>query len=71
MILYELRGYLAEYKVSEAEMLFYSLSQFSYSNDLVVELIHRAEEQMMSYDYNDVNATLDEIISLLYSGTGT
>ena len=67
LILYELRGYLSEYRVNEAEMLFYSLSSFMYSNEKVMELIHRAEEQMLSYNYNEVTATLDEIIECLFS----
>ena len=67
LILYELRGYLSDYRVNEAEMLFYSLSSFMYSNEKVMELIHRAEEQMLSYNYNEVTATLDEIIECLFS----
>ena len=67
LILYELRGYLSDYRVNEAEMLFYSLSSFMYSNEKVMELIHRAEEQMMSYNYNDVTVTLDEVIACLFS----
>ncbi len=67
MILYELRGYLSDYRVNEAELLFYSLSSFMYSNERVMELIHQAEEQMLSCNYNDVSATLDEIIACLYS----
>ena len=67
LIIYELKGYLSDYRVSEAEMLFYSLASFMYSNDRVMELIHRAEEQMLSYNYNDLNATLDEIIACLFA----
>ena len=67
LIIYELQGYLSDYRVSEAEMLFYSLASFMYSNDRVMELIHRAEEQMLSYNYNDLNATLDEIIACLFA----
>ena len=67
MILYELRGYLSDYRVNEAELLFYSLSSFMYCNERVMELIHQAEEQMLSCNYNDVSATLDEIIACLYS----
>ncbi len=67
LIIYELKEYLSDYRVNEAEMLFYSLASFMYSNERVMELIHRAEEQMLSYNYNDLNATLDEIISCLYA----
>ena len=67
LIIYELKGYLSDYRVNEAEMLFYSLASFMYSNERVMELIHRAEEQMLSYNYNDLNETLDEIISCLYA----
>ena len=67
LIIYELKGFLSEYRTNEAEMLFYSLSSFMYSNERVMELIHRAEEQMLSYNYNDLAATLDEIIACLYA----
>ncbi|MBR5731826.1 MAG: Hpt domain-containing protein [Lachnospiraceae bacterium] len=67
LIIYELKGYLNDYRVNEAEMLFYSLASFMYSNERVMELIHRAEEQMLSYNYNELNATLDEIIACLFA----
>lgn len=60
-IIDELKGYLAEYQLNEVEELFFTLAQFSYPDTRVMELIHKAEEQMLSYSYNDVAATLDEI----------
>ena len=68
MIIFELRGYLADYRINEVETLFYSLSQFSYPNDQVMELIHDAEEQMLTYNYNAVGDILEQIISELDSG---
>ena len=61
MIILELRGYLADYRINEVETLFYSLSQFSFHNDAVMELIHEAEEQMLTYNYNAVEEILGQI----------
>ncbi len=65
LIIRELCEYLNDYRVNEAEMLFYSLSQFSFGNDRVMELIHEAEEEMISYNYNEVSNILEEVLSLL------
>ncbi len=65
MIILELRGFLADYKINEVETLFYSLSQFSFSNDSVMELIHKAEEQMLTYNYNAVEEILEQILAEL------
>ncbi len=61
MIILELRGYLADYRINEVETLFYSLSQFSFPNDAVMELIHEAEAQMLTYNYNAVEEILGQI----------
>lgn len=60
-IIDELKGYLAEYQLNEVEELFFTLAQFSYPNNRVMELIHQAEEQMLSYNYNEVATLLDGI----------
>ncbi len=65
MIILELRGFLADYNIVEVETLFYSLGQFSFSNDSVMELIHRAEEQMLTYNYNAVEEILEQILAEL------
>ncbi len=64
-IINELRVYLADYQLNEVETLFFTLAQFSYPNNRVMELIHVAEEQMLSYSYNEVIATLDSVIAEL------
>lgn len=63
----ELKGYLAEYQLTEVEDLFYTLAQFYYPNEKVMELIHDAEKYMISYDYNEVSNKLNEIILELKS----
>ena len=66
-IINELKGYLDEYQLPEVEDLFYTLAQFSYPNEKVMELIHEAEKYMLSYDYNEVTNTLNAIITELKS----
>ena len=58
----ELRGYLSNYQIKEVEELFFTLAQFSYEDNKVMELIHEAEEHMMSYNYNEVMSALDRIM---------
>lgn len=66
-IIDELNGFLAEYKINEVEELFFTLAQFAYPNERVMELIHKAEEGMLNYDYNSVIALLEETAGLLRS----
>lgn len=66
-IIDELKGYLDEYMLTEVEDLFYTLAQFSYPNERVMELIHEAEQHMISYDYNEVSNTLNAIVTELKS----
>lgn len=67
-IIDELRGYLADYSINEVEDLFYKLAQFSYPDQTVMELIHTAEEQMLTYSYNEVIETLDKMKDRLRVG---
>lgn len=64
----ELKNYLADYQISEAEELFFELAQYSYPSDRVMELFHEAEEYMMSYRYNETLDTLDGILTALQDG---
>ncbi|MCR5321861.1 MAG: HAMP domain-containing histidine kinase [Lachnospiraceae bacterium] len=59
----ELRGYLSNYQIKEVEELFFTLAQFSYEDNRVMELIHEAEEHMLSYNYNETMTTLDKIMT--------
>lgn len=60
-IIDELKAYLSEYQLNEVEELMFTLAQFSYPNQKVMESIHEAETAMLSYDYNEVTAALDKI----------
>lgn len=64
-ILDELIVYLNDYQITEVEELFFKLAQFSYPDERVMELIHKAEECMLNYNYSDVIATLNTIKTLL------
>lgn len=64
-VIEELKGYLEDYRIEEVEELFYTLAQFSYPDDRVIELIHKAEESMINYQYNDVLTVLDDILAIL------
>ena len=61
----ELRVYLTNYQINEVEEMFFTLAQFAYEDSRIMELIHEAEEHMLSYNYNDVMATLDELVAIL------
>lgn len=64
-VIEELKGYLEDYRIEEVEELFYTLAQFSYPDDHVIALIHKAEESMLNYQYNDVLTVLDDILAIL------
>ncbi len=61
----ELRVYLTNYQINEVEEMFFTLAQFAYEDPRIMELIHEAEEHMLGYNYNDVMATLDELVAIL------
>lgn len=56
---------LEEYKIDEVEDLFFTLAQFAYPNEEITELVHKAEECMLSYDYNSVIDVLDRIMEII------
>ncbi|MCR5684239.1 MAG: hybrid sensor histidine kinase/response regulator [Lachnospiraceae bacterium] len=61
----ELRVYLTNYQINEVEEMFFTLAQFAYEDHRIMELIHEAEGHMLGYNYNDVMATLDELVAIL------
>ena len=61
----ELRIYLTNYQINEVEEMFFTLAQFAYEDHRIMELIHEAEGHMLGYNYNDVMATLDELVAIL------
>lgn len=64
-LIVELKKCLEDFQLNDVEELFYTLAQCSYPNEDVVAAIHKAEEYMLNYQYNEVHQVLDEILLIL------